>query len=161
MADWTKIQLIGLKMLTPSRIYPQCDLQIEFLALSIPVKSMETQRKMESNKRKMPPSSATGRNTADIFVQNLTSLLFPSAPASAASRSRRTRVRSSRIKVSSSRRSLEERPLGFPSFRPSSWRCLSRLLSNSEAVVADRAGTDIEGADLMRDIGNNARPAAV
>lgn len=60
---------MGLKMLMCARIYPQWALQMEFLALSILVRSMETQIKIEMSMRRMPPISLMGRKTASIFIQ--------------------------------------------------------------------------------------------
>ena len=122
---------------------------------------MHTQTKIATSINKIPPSNLRGRNTASIFVQALRSHPWPSPLASAAKRSRRTRVRSSLTRASSSRRSFAGSPSSRPSLRISSCRWRSRFCSSSEAVFALKVGADIAGADLINATGSRAKPAAV
>lgn len=108
-----------------------------------------------------PPSSLMGRKMASIFVHVRMRKDWFSPLDSFARRSRRWRVRSSRMSISSSRRSLGDRPPSRPAFRPSNWRCLSRFCSSAEAVVAVKVSAEIAGADLIMATGRRASPAAV
>lgn len=116
---------------------------------------------MAITKTRRPPRSLIGRKTASIFIQVLIRKDWFSPLDSLASRSRRCRVRSSRMSISSSLRSLGDRPASRPALRPSNWRCLSRFCSSAEAVLAVKVGADIAGADLIMATGRRASPAAV
>lgn len=161
LADLTSAQLTGLKMLTYARMYPQRCLQIEFFALSIAVKSMDTHVRKAMNSSKMPPRSLKGRNTAPILYHALINQLRPPPWDSSARRWRRIRVLSSRTSVSSSRRSLEDRSSGSPAHRPSSCRCRSWFMSSCCVVLARRVALEIDGAVLIRLIGRRASPTDV
>ena len=161
LADLTRTQLDGLKIEMCPRMYPQWDLQMLFLALSATVSSMEIQTKIAISIRNMPPRSLMGLKTASILTQAFISQPESSPLASWARRSRRTSVRSSRTKASSSRRSFAGRPPSLPSFRSSSWRWRSRFCSSSDAVLALSVGAEIAGADFIKVMGKRAKPAAV
>jgi hypothetical protein len=122
------------------------------------VSSMEIHIRIAIKRRRVPPRSLKGLDAASILSHARMIQLRRSPCASSIRRCRRISVLSSRTRVSSSLRSLEDKASGFPPQRPSNWRCRSRFSSSCEAVLALRVGFEMEGAVLMRVTGSKARP---
>lgn len=161
MAVFTKTQLVGLNTLMFPRIYPQRCLQKEFLALSMAVKSIDTQIARVMRRSRIPPRSLNGRRTAPILYRARKNQFRCWPHDSSIRRCRRISVLSSLTSPSSSRRSFEESISVFPPQRPSNCRCRSRFDSSCDAVLARREGLEIEGAVLISLIGSSAKPVDV